>query len=56
MRGEIYILKLSSGEIVWKFDTGSPILASPSIAGGKLVIGTEDGILYCFGENQPKVE
>ena len=31
------------GPVLWKFDTGSSIIASPSVAGGGLLIGTADG-------------
>ena len=48
--GEIAALDLRTGEPGWKFETGSSFLASPSIAGGMLVIGDADGTLYAFGE------
>ncbi|HBY58221.1 MAG TPA: hypothetical protein DEH78_00255, partial [Solibacterales bacterium] len=32
-----------------EFDAGGPISASPAIGEGRLVIGTQDGKLYCFG-------
>ena len=35
--------------ICWDFDTGAPLSASPAIADGKVVIGSQDGVLYCFG-------
>jgi outer membrane protein assembly factor BamB len=47
--GEVVALDLESGEPVWRFETGSAIVASPSVAQGKLVIGSLDGVLYCFG-------
>jgi outer membrane protein assembly factor BamB len=34
---------------VWAFETGSPLSASPAIAAGRVVIGSQDGRLYCFG-------
>ncbi|NIM61821.1 MAG: PQQ-binding-like beta-propeller repeat protein, partial [Acidobacteria bacterium] len=33
----------------WRFDTGSGVMATPAVADGRLVIGTVDGQLYCFG-------
>jgi outer membrane protein assembly factor BamB len=33
----------------WTFDAGAGFDASPAVAGGRLVIGDEDGTLYCFG-------
>ena len=31
------------------FNAGAPLSASPAIAVGKLVIGSQDGKLYCLG-------
>ena len=47
--GMLIALDVSTGESVWEFATGSSIVASPSVADNRLYIGTEDGILYCFG-------
>jgi hypothetical protein len=33
-----------------KFMAGAALTASPAIAEGKLVIGSQDGRVYCFGE------
>ena len=48
--GMLIALDVSTGESVWEFATGSSIVASPSVANRRIYIGTEDGILYCFGE------
>ena len=50
MTGEIFALDLASGAAGWSYDTGAPLVASPSIAGQRLVIGNVDGQLFCFGE------
>jgi len=42
-------LSLSDGSKVWEFNAGSPLSASPAIANGRVVIGAQDGRLYCFG-------
>jgi len=47
--GNLYRLQLSDGKSVWKFTAGSAITASPAVRRGRLVIGTEDGAVYCFG-------
>jgi outer membrane protein assembly factor BamB len=47
--GRLYVLDLATGEKRWEFDTGSALTASPAIAGGRVVIGSQDGVLYCFG-------
>ena len=33
----------------WEFDAGDAITASPAIAAGRVVVGSQDGRLYCFG-------
>jgi outer membrane protein assembly factor BamB len=48
--GELVALNLDSGEKVWEFVIGAAIIASPSVVTGKLVIGADDGRIYCFGE------
>ena len=47
--GEIVQLDAKTGKPVWRFDAGSPIEASPAVGRGRLVVGTADGTLYCFG-------
>jgi len=42
-------LDLKTGRQLWTFEGGGSILASPAVAAGRLVIGTDDGNLYCFG-------
>ena len=41
--------RLATGAKVWEFEAGGPLSASPAIAAGRLVIGTQDGKLYCLG-------
>jgi len=40
---------VASGRKEFEFDAGAAITASPAIAGGRVVVGTIDGRLYCFG-------
>jgi outer membrane protein assembly factor BamB len=47
--GVLYELALSSGKKLWEFTAGAPLSASPAAARGRLVIGSQDGVLYCFG-------
>jgi outer membrane protein assembly factor BamB len=47
--GKIIGLDLSTGKRVWQFDTGATITGSPAIGYQRLVIGTTDGAIYCFG-------
>ena len=50
--GAIAGLHLNSGEKVWEFVIGAAVIASPSVAAGKLVIGADDGRIYCFGDRR----
>jgi outer membrane protein assembly factor BamB len=44
-----YVLNLTNGPKLWEFNAGGPLSASPAIANGRIVIGSQDGRLYCFG-------
>jgi len=46
--GNLYAIGLSDGKERWKYETGAPVSASPAIASGVLVIGNEDGLIFCF--------
>jgi len=47
--GNLYELDLVSGAKTWQFAAGAALTASPAAAQGALVIGSQDGVLYCFG-------
>jgi len=47
--GTLHALRLKDGKVTWNFAAGAPITASPAVAHGRLVIGTEDGAICCFG-------
>jgi outer membrane protein assembly factor BamB len=47
--GRFYVLDANKGTKLWEFEAGSPLSASPAVSGGKIVIGAQDGKLYCFG-------
>lgn len=46
--GNLYALSAADGKVVWRFEAGSAITASPAVGERCLVIGTQDGLLYCF--------
>jgi outer membrane protein assembly factor BamB len=50
MRGDVAIVKLSNGEIVWSYEIGSAVINNPAISNGKMFIGAMDGNVYCFGK------
>jgi hypothetical protein len=39
---------MKRGELLWRFDTGSPVIASPMIHNGALYIGALDHTLYAL--------
>ena len=48
--GRLYLLDLASGREVWSYTIGDALAASPAVAAGRIVIGSADGALYCFGQ------
>ena len=47
--GKLYALDARSGEKRWEYEVGDALTATPAIAAGRLVIGAQDGRIYCFG-------
>ena len=45
----LYILDLDSGKQIQTLTLDNPISASPVVVGGKVLIGTQKGTLYCLG-------
>ena len=48
--GRLYGLNLQTGKKEWEYEAGGGFAASPAVASGKLVIATDDGVVYCFGK------
>jgi outer membrane protein assembly factor BamB len=44
------MLDLQTGKLLWSYEIGAAITSSPAVAGNKIVIGAEDGVVYSFGE------
>jgi outer membrane protein assembly factor BamB len=47
--GNLYCLDLKSGNKLWQHALGSAVTASCAYGQGRLVIGTSDGVVFCFG-------
>jgi len=48
--GWLYILDIKSGSLVWSFEIGGSIISCPAISNDKIVIGSDDGNIYAFGD------
>jgi outer membrane protein assembly factor BamB len=46
--GIVSMLNYLTGELLWEYDTGEQITASPALADGRLYILTAKGTLFCF--------
>ena len=44
--GYVYALDAATGLLRWRFDTGAPVMATPTIIGGVVCIGNLDGRLF----------
>jgi outer membrane protein assembly factor BamB len=47
--GNLYAVDGKTGKETWKFTAGAPISASPAMVGNRIVIGSQDGRIYCLG-------
>ena len=45
----VVAIDLKTGKSVWEYESGSPMTASPAVANGVVVIGTNDGTIIAFG-------
>lgn len=52
--GHLYGLELATGKVIWDYESGSAFSASPAIGRGRMVIGDEDGTVYCFGAEKKR--
>jgi outer membrane protein assembly factor BamB len=49
IRGRLHAIELATGDEVWDEDVGGSFTASPAVSDGRIVIGNDDGVLYCVG-------
>lgn len=49
VRGRLQAVDMKAGEEVWQTEVGGRFTASPAVSDGRVVIGNEDGVLYCIG-------
>jgi outer membrane protein assembly factor BamB len=53
-RGRIHVVEAATGHEVWETDVGGRFIASPAVSDGRIVIGNDDGVLYCIGGQAAK--
>jgi outer membrane protein assembly factor BamB len=46
--GKLYALDAKSGALRWSVFTDGPIRVAPTVAAGKVYVGSDDGHAYCF--------
>ena len=49
MDGRGYFVEAATGKERWRYEIGSDIASSPAVARGLIVIGANDGNVYCIG-------
>jgi outer membrane protein assembly factor BamB len=47
----LYCLDASDGSLEWRFGTDGPIRYAPTVAGDRIVFGSDDGIVYCLNRS-----
>ncbi len=45
---QVHCLDLATGKEEWTFFSGGPVRLSPTLAGGKVYFGSDDGRVYCL--------
>ncbi len=53
LNNNVYCLDEKTGNIIWRFQTGSDVYSSAAIVNGKVYIGSNDGRMYCLPEDDP---
>lgn len=46
--GNFYAVELESGSETWHYEIGAPVKSAPAVANGCILVGADDGVLYCF--------
>ena len=48
--GDIILVDPVKAKILWSYELGAPVSGNPAVVKNKIIVGTEDGYLYCFGK------
>lgn len=52
--GEIKILQNHDGSDCWEFSAGGGFSGSPAVVRDRVVLASDDGVIWCFGHNELK--
>lgn len=45
---QVHCRDLSTGKTIWTFTTGGPVRMAPTVAQGRVYVGSDDGRVYCL--------
>lgn len=45
---QIHCLDAATGEEIWSYYTEAPVRFTPTVVGGKVIAGSDDGVVYCL--------
>lgn len=51
----VYCLNAVTGEKLWSYTTEGPVRLSPTVAGNRLLVGSDDGHVYCLATEDGKL-
>ncbi len=46
--GFLYAANLADGSEAWRYEIGAPVKSAPAVAGDNILVGADDGVVYCF--------
>ena len=52
--GEIKILQNHDGSGCWEFSAGGGFSGSPAVVRDRVVLASDDGVIWCFGHDELK--
>lgn len=52
MRGDIQFYDIKSGEMEWSYELGVAVQGNPAVIDGKIILGADDGSVYCLSNKK----
>ena len=50
MRGDLALLNILDGSLIWKYEVGNSIVHNPAVIENLMVVCALNGTIYCFGK------